>query len=167
MKNVVSKITWWITPLIVIVLALYGIAQSASAQFKEVRPIRCAASSNTGLSEVWNRYVEGLRHGDAARLSSIFADEGTFHILSKPAGSDTETISARPFSEIIPQWVTNPDKKASGRILTMAVDHNMATIRGTLDFDLDRFDDILTLYCVNSSWLIVGKLTYGRERQPH
>jgi hypothetical protein len=165
MNVVVNNMVGRVTRMLVIILTSAFVAQPISAQSKEVQPIQCAASSVEGLREVWDRYVEGLKQGDVARLRSIFADQGTFHLLSKPAGNGIETVSAQTFSEALPLWVANPDSTADGSIGTLTVDYNMATIRGTLDFGLDRFTDVLSLYCVNGRWQIVGKLTRGRLRE--
>ena len=156
---------WPVEQLFAAILASTFATQQASAQSNEIQPIQCVASSNQGLGEVWDRYVTGLRQGDLVRLRSVFADQGNFHVLATPAGSGVETMSVQPFSEALPAWIANPDATANGSIGTMTVDYNMAIIRGTLDFGSSRFADVLSLYCVNGRWQIVGKLTFVRERQ--
>lgn len=165
MTSEVSKWMWSAGLLLVALLATTFATQQASAQANDIQPIRCVASSDQGLREVWDRYVTGLRHGDLGRLRSVFADHGTFHVLAKTSGGGGETIAVQRFSEALPDWVANPDDKANGSIGTMTVDYNMAVIRGTLNFGATRFADVLSLYCVNGRWQIVGKLTFGRIRE--
>lgn len=165
MKVVVGKRMWPVELLFVATVASTFATQQASAKSNEIQPVQCVVSSSQGLRDVWNRYVTGLRQGDLVRLRSVFADQGAFHVLAKPAGSSVEVMSVQPFSEALPVWIANPDDTANGSIDTMTVDYNMAIIRGTLDFGTSRFADILSLYCANGRWRIVGKLTFGRERQ--
>lgn len=151
-------------PLLAVMVSFLA-AQPASAESKDTAPVACAASSSGGLNDVWGRYVEGLRQGDLDQLQSVFAEQGTFVVVSSQAENNTETLSVRQFSEVLPGWIISGDETANGRLDAVSVDHNMATVRGSLDFGSSSFTDVLTLYCLNGQWQIVGKLTYGEARK--
>jgi hypothetical protein len=144
----------------VAILALSAIDSPTRAATAGVKPVQCTPSSEFGLQDVWDRYVNGLRTGDIALLSTIFSNEGVFHIISA-SGDGGTAIRTQRFVDALPQWVRSPDAEAQGTLTEASVTRTMATMRGSLRFGTAQFEDIMTLCCISGHWQIVGKLTHS------
>ena len=121
-------------------LALLAVSQSAIA---------------SSLENALDAYVDGLRIGDVRTLNKLFFSDGQFCLNS---GAEIECSS---FAEALPSWVTSPDPKTRGRIISKeVVGQSMARVTYELYFNGTSYIDYLLLYKKHDQWVVVAKTTF-------
>jgi hypothetical protein len=123
-----------------------------------IQPAAAQQSGEDGVKQALDRYVLGLRDGNAAKLREAFLDEGRFCLRQEKEGK--VGIQCDAFSAVLDSWVKQPDPATSGRVKSMNIQPNhMASVDYELDFGGRRYADHLLLYKTADRWVIVAKTT--------
>lgn len=119
---------------------------------------QAVAAAATSVEDALEKYVEGLRLGDAKILGEVFFADGQF------CRTDLREIRCSSFAEVLPAWVMNPDPKARGRIVSKEVtEDSMARVTYELEFNGDSYIDYLLLYKKEGRWHVVAKTTSVKQ----
>ncbi len=111
------------------------------------------------LSSVVQTYVEGMVHGDAAKIRAAFHDRAC--IIGHYEG-DLGWASRDEFIDEVCGDAAKPGVQPYWRINSVSIDGDTAVVRVENDWAGMRFDDTLTLLLQEDRWIIVSKLYYLR-----
>jgi hypothetical protein len=144
------------TATLTILMGAIAWAQPAIAQ-------SLCGTGRAGVIAIWDGYVTALRRGDLDELRVLFHPDGTFHVAQPETTKAAGALRAQRFAEALPTWTASPDPTADGKVRHVALYGGMAVLEGRLRFGGRLYDDVLTLYCLDGRWRVVGKTTNVRE----
>ncbi len=111
------------------------------------------------ISDVVRTYVEGMVHGDSAKLQAVFHEKAC--VIGHWDGALGWATLAEFCDEVCGD-AARPGEDCYWKINAISTDGDTAVVRVENDWAGIRFDDTLTLLLHEGRWFIVSKLYYAR-----